>query len=452
MSTQATTTERVTTTLRAARREYDLPPGPREPATWQTIRLAHDWVGFLKDCRRRYGSVFTANFSGFGVAVYVTDPDDCAAVFQGDPDVFRAGEAREVAEPIAGPRSVLILDGDAHRRERRLLLPPFQGNHVKTHERTMVQATERAIDAWPLGRTVKTRPIMQDITLEVILRAVFGADDEVRAKLGPAVTRVLDVGTWATVATGLPGPLPDWVQRVWLTPRLRVVDDLLHAHIRARRAEQNGHDDVLSLLLAARDEDGEALEDGAVRDELMTVLAAGHETTANALGWAIERLVRHPEVMERLLAELDEQPEGGPYLDAVVRETLRVRPVIGDTARQLARPVEVAGYRLPAGIAVAPAIALVNLDPALHPDPEAFKPERWLGDDSPASRTWIPFGAGRRSCLGAGFAMFEMRVVLRTLLRRLRLQPPANASDERITLRNITLTAGRGAQAIAQAR
>jgi cytochrome P450 len=187
-----------------------------------------------------------------------------------------------------------------------------------------------------------------------------------------------------------------------------------------------------------------------VRDELMTVVAAGHETTANALAWAIERLVRHPKAMERLLAELAEDPAGGPYLDAVVRETLRVRPVIGDTARVLAAPAEVAGWHLPAGVAVAPAIALVNLDPAVYPDPQAFRPERWL-DGSPPSRSWLPFGAGRRSCLGAGFALFEMRVVLRTILSRLELRA-VRPEDERMRLRNITLTPGRGAEVIARAR
>jgi cytochrome P450 family 135 len=248
----------------------------------------------------------------------------------------------------------------------------------------------------------------------------------------------------------LPGPLERVAQSAWLTRRRRDVDEILYAHIAARRAAADGHEDVLALLLAARDEDGRGLDDESVRDELMTVLAAGHETTANALAWAIERLVRHPEAMARLETELEEQPEGGPYLDAVIRETLRVRPVLGDTGRQLAAPVELAGWRLPAGVSVAPALALVNLDGSVHSDPEAFRPERWL-DGSPPSRSWLPFGAGRRSCLGAGFALFEMRVVLRTLLRRLRLRA-VRPEDERMRLRNITLTPGRGAEVTAERR
>ncbi len=427
------------------------PPGPRSPATWQTIRLVRDWVGFLKDCRSRYGDIFTTDLAGFGMAVYVADPEVCARVFQGDPDIFRAGPAREVAEPITGPHSVLILDGEPHRRERRLLLPPFQGNHVRGYELTMEQATERELDRWPLGRAVKARPIMQAITLDVILRAVFGADDAaLRAKLAPAVTRLLDVGSWAAAAAALPGRLTELSHRVGVEPRRRTVDELLYAHIAARRSAPDGHEDVLSLLLAARDDEGRGLDDEAIRDELMTVVAAGHETTANALAWAIERLVRTPRAMERLLAELEDEPQGGPYLDGVVRETLRVRPVVGDTARMLAQPAEVAGWRLPAGVMVAPALSLVNLDPRLHPDPEAFRPERWL-EDSPPARNWLPFGAGPRSCLGAGFAMFEMRVVLRTILRRLSLRA-VRPADERMQVRSVTLTPARGAEVIATAR
>lgn len=427
-----------------------LPPGPRTPAAWQTWRLARDWVGFLKECRRRYGDIFTTDMAGFGMAVYVADPEVCAAVFQADPDVFRAGPTREVAEPITGRQSVLLLDGEAHRRERRLLLPPFQGKHVRTHERAMEEAAEREITRWPRGRTVRARPIMQAITLDVILRAVFGADQEVRARLAPAVIRLLDAGTWAAMAAALPGPLERASHRAVVSPRRRAVDEVLYAHIARRRARPNGHADVLGLLLDARDEDGRRLDDDAIRDELMTILAAGHETTANALAWAIERLVRTPRAMQRLLSELDETPEGGPYLDAVVRETLRVRPVVGDTARMLSEPAEVAGWRLPAGVAVAPAIALVNLDPRLHPQPEAFRPERWL-QDSPPSRTWLPFGAGRRSCLGAGFALFEMRVVLRTILRRLSLRAVC-PRDERMKVRSITLTPARGAEVVAADR
>jgi cytochrome P450 len=371
---------------------------------------------------------------------------------QGDPDVFQAGPARAILEPVVGRRSVLVLDGEEHRRERKLLLPSFQGNHVRVHERMMEEITEADVAGWPRGERFALRPHLQAITLEVIVRAVFGiADPAARARLRPALIRLLDAGTWVSVLPVLPDRLEERARRMWLDGRRRAVDDQLYAHIAARRANGDGdHDDVLALLMSARDEDGRALDDEALRDELVTVLTAGHETTANALAWAFERLVRHPEAMARLLAELDSDPAGGPYLDAVVRETLRVRPVLGDTGRILSAPAEVDGWQVPAGIMVAPALCLVNLDPDSHPDAEAFRPERWL-DGSPPPRSWVPFGAGRRSCLGAGFAMFEMKVVIRTVLRRLALRQ-ARAGDERMKLRNITLTPGRGAEVIAAPR
>jgi cytochrome P450 len=404
-------------------------------------------VGFLQDCRRRYGDTFTVNFSGFGPTLYVA-----SAVMQGDPDVFQAGPARAILEPVVGRRSVLVLDGEEHLRERKLLLPSFQGNHVRVHERMMEEITEADVAEWPRGERFALRPRMQAITLEVIVRAVFGiADPAARARLRPALTRLLDAGTWVSVLPALPDRLEEWARRKWLDGRRRAVDEQLYAHIAARRANGDGdHDDVLALLMSARDEEGRALDDEALRDELVTVLTAGHETTANALAWAFERLVRHPDAMARLLAELDGDPAGGPYLDAVVRETLRVRPVLGDTGRILSESAEVDGWQVPAGIMVAPALCLVNLDPEVHPDAEAFRPERWL-DGSPPPRSWVPFGAGRRSCLGAGFAMFEMKVVIRTVLRDMALRQ-ARAGDERMKLRNITLTPGRGAEVIATPR
>jgi cytochrome P450 len=430
-------------------------------------------VGFLQDCRRRYGDTFTVNFSGFGPTLYVSDPDVASAVMQGDPDLFQAGPARAILEPVVGRRSVLVLDGEEHLRERKLLLPSFQGNHVRVHERMMEEITEADMAGWPHGERFALRPHLQAITLEVIVRAVFGiADPAARARLRPALTRLLDAGTWVSVLPVLPDRLEEWARRTWLDGRRRAVDEQLYAHIAARREEErraegdraaaggNGapvggdgapaHDDVLALLMSARDEDGRALDDEALRDELVTILTAGHETTANALAWAFERLVRHPDAMARLLAELDDDPAGGPYLDAVVRETLRVRPVLGDTGRILSAPAEVDGWQVPAGIMVAPALCLVNLDPDVHPDAEAFRPQRWL-DGSPPPRSWVPFGAGRRSCLGAGFAMFEMKVVIRTVLRRLALRQ-ARPGDERMKLRNITLTPGRGAEVIAAPR
>jgi cytochrome P450 len=426
------------------------PPGPRLPAIVQTVRWARDPIGFLGACRRRYGDVFSVSFVGFGDWVYVCDAETIAAIFQADPDKL-AGEARDMLEPVVGRRSVLILDGEEHRRERRLLLPSFQGNHVRRYGDLMREVAEEEIARWPLGRPFPLRPRMQDVTLEVILRAVFGFEQpQQRAELHRRITRLLEVAAPVLLVPALMRDLGRFSPGGRLARARAAVDELVYAQIRARRAAAGSdeHEDVLTLLLGARDEDGRALDDEALRDELMTLLLAGHETTATGLAWAFERLVRHPAAMERLLAELDAGEDG--YLDAVIRETLRVRPVLFDTARKAVEPTEIGGWRLPADTMIAPALALVHLDPEFHPDPEAYRPERYA-DGSPPPRTWVPFGGGPRSCLGAGFALFEMRVVIRTVLSALRLRP-ARAADEAAKLRNVTVVPARGAEVIAERR
>jgi cytochrome P450 len=430
------------------------PPGPRAPAFWQTWRLFRDWAGYLEECRRRYGDAFTLSFVAIGRWSYFADADVLRGVFQGPPDVFRAGEARAMLEPVVGRRSVLVLDGEEHRRARKLLLPSFQGNHVRTHERTMEAVTRAEVERWPLGRPFALRPRFQAVTLDVILRAIFGVDaDDRRAQMHRAIERLLKVANGPfvlvpTLARDFGRLSPGGV----LARRRAAVDELVYAQIRDRRADPGAseRDDVLSVLLGARDEDGRPLDDETLRDELMTLLLAGHETTATSLSWAIERLVRHERVMGRLLEELEREPAGGEYLDAVIKETLRVRPVIGDVGRMLGEEAEVGGYRLPAESMVAPAVVTVHLDRDVYGDPEEFRPERWL-DAPPPGQSWIPFGAGRRSCLGAGFALFEMKVVLRTVLSTLRLRA-ARDEDERPRVRNITLAPARGAQVIAERR
>ena len=431
-----------------------LPPGPRAPAFWQTLRLYRDWSGYLEECRRRYGDAFTLHFLAIGRWAYFSDPDVLKGVFQGPPDVFRAGEARAMLEPVAGRRSVLVLDGEEHMRARKLLLPSFQGSHVRTHERTMEDVTRAELAEWPTGRRFALRPRFQTITLDIVLRAIFGVDaDDRREQMHRAIGRLLRVVNIGFVL--VPTVARDYGRLspgAWLARRRAAVDELVYAQIRERREDPRAaeRDDVLSVLLRARDEDSHELDDETLRDELMTLLLAGHETTATALAWAVERLVRHPDAMRRLLEELESEPAGRAYLDAVIKETLRVRPVIGDVGRTLGAPTQVGAHRLPAGTMVAPAVATVHLDPSAYEDPEAFRPERWL-EGSPPGQAWIPFGAGRRSCLGAGFALFEMKVVLRTVLGALTLSA-ARTEDERARVRNITLAPSRGAEVIAQPR
>src|SRR5256714_3136475 len=308
-----------------------LPPGPRLPKAAQTARLARDAIGYMRRCRARYGDLFTLRYYPFDDLVYVCDPEVIRDIFTGDPDVFRAGEANQFMEPTLGPRSVLLLDGGDHLRMRKRMLPPFRGRSVTRYRDVMADIAARELETWPIGRPFPLRPRMQAITLEVILRAVFGIEDSERLeRLRTSLLAMLNVNM-------IHGALP--FTRVDLGPRspwgryLRAraaADEIIFEQIASRRAQAGGveHDDVLALLLAVEDEDGAGLTDAELRDELVTLLLAGHETTATALAWAFERIVRHPEVASRLRDEAAAGETG--YVDAVVKETLRSRPVVID--------------------------------------------------------------------------------------------------------------------------
>ena len=423
-----------------------LPPGSRAPGLLQGFRYFRDPIGFFNRLQRRYGDVFTFTFPYFGRVVYVADPGLVKRVFTGDPAQFHAGEANAtVLEPALGPNSVLTLDDGAHMRQRKLLLPPFHGERVQAYGELIREITEREIETWPAGEPFALRPSTQRITLAVILRAVFGVREEER--FARALELVDRFGSSADIVTQVP-----WLRRNLgrFSPWMRFqrakadLDAFIYEEIAARRGEagEQERDDVLSLLLAARDEDGASMSDEEIRDELVTVLGAGHETTATALAWAIERLLRTPRVLARLRESLAAGEDD--YLDAVVQETLRVRPVIVDVVRKLTAPAEIGGYRLPAGIFVLPAIAALHYREDLYPQPQEFRPERFLGDDKPDSYAWIPFGGGVRRCIGAAFAQYEMRVVLKTILERAELSAP-DPRPERVRTRNITLAPGKGA-------
>jgi cytochrome P450 len=398
---------------------------------------------FLDACHERCGDYFTLLPQADRVLVVTADPAAVEQVFKGDPKLLHAGEGNVVLAPLLGPGSTLLLDGDEHMRHRRLLLPAFHGERMRKYADVMTEAAERQIAAWPRGRSFATLPGMQAITLEVIMRAVFGLDDRGRRdRIGAPLRRLLDmVGTRRRVlALALTarrtGRLSPWAR---FAAARAEADSLLYEEIRARRADSRGEEgeDVFSMLLAARDEDGRPLSDSELRDELMTLLVAGHETTATALAWTLERLVRHPEMLERASA-------GDEYLDAVIKETLRLRPVVPAVVRRLQQPMEFGGWRLPAGVNIAPSIYLLHRRPDLYPEPLAFRPERFLGEDPPGTYEWIPFGGGVRRCLGASFAMFEMKVVLRTLLSRVTVRTVPGRRPEGTTRRAITLAPTRG--------
>jgi cytochrome P450 len=417
-----------------------LPPGPKLPLALQTIAVWRYWDRYLMACRRRYGDVFTVRIFPFGPLVYVADPEAIKTVFTGKPHVFHAGEANSFMTPVLGPRSVLTSDEDDHLRRRKLTSPMFHGEAVRHYASVVEEIADDEIDRWRAGETIALHPRMRDLTFEVILRAVFGVTDERRlAELRAALPPVTEIAGLNMLVFVWPQLEKVWPFTRWVAKR-DAADALLYDEIRRRRSDPAIAErrDVLSLLLQAGD-----MDDAEVRDHLMTLLLAGHETTATALAWAFERLLRTPDVLQRATDAAHAGDDD--YLDAVVREVLRVRPIIFDVIRTLQEPVEIGGYELPAGVTVGPAIGLVQRDPRLYEDPYALRPER----DAPAPYTWIPFGGGVRRCLGAAFAQMEMRVVIAAILRRALLRAP-EPQAERTFVRHVTLVPAKGARVVVE--
>ncbi|MEI6447835.1 MAG: cytochrome P450 [Actinomycetes bacterium] len=424
-----------------------LPPGPQESRLRQTLAWSLRTPPFLGRNRERYGDVFTMRIAAADPIVVVSDPELVKKVFTGDPNILRAGEGNAILGPVLGDHSVLLLDGPEHLRHRKLLLPAFHGERMSAYTQLMRDVTNTAIDGWPVGENIPLLPRFQAITLDIILRAVFGLEpgDRQADPLREAMRKMMSWGTtplaaifMSLEANGKPGP--------WRLAQRAVdqADSLLYAHIAERRAAGDlaDRDDVLSMLLQAVDEDGNGLTDQELRDELMTLLTAGHETTATALAWAYERLLRQPEDMERLREEaLGDDVEDG-WTDAVIREAMRRRPPIPMVVRKLSEPwtLREEDGPLPAGTLVAPAIWLIHHRPDIYPEPGAFKPERWL-DTKPDTYRWLPFGGGVRRCLGASFALLEMREVLRTIVGRVELEVAGPAAKrEPITRRAIVIS------------
>jgi cytochrome P450 len=425
-----------------------LPPGPRTPGFVQLVGYARDPLGFLSVLQRRHGDIFSVRFPYFGRIVYVAEPQLVKALFTGDPAVFHAGEANAtVLEPALGPNSVLTLDDGPHLRQRKLLLPPFHGERVRHYGELIAEVTRREMESWPVGKPFALRPHTQRITLAVIMRAVFGVHDEQRLRrfellIDEFARRVGLIASIPPLRRNL-GPLSPWGRFV---RSRRALDAFIYEEIALRRAE-SGHeerDDVLSLLLGARDEEGEPMNDRELRDEMVTILGAGHETTATGLAWAIERLTRNPEALARLRDSIAAGEED--YLGATVKETLRSRPVIVDVGRKLTAPATIGGYELPAGTFVLAAIAALHYRDDAFPAPEQFRPERFL-DAKTDNYAWIPFGGGVRRCIGAAFAEYEMRTILREFVGRADLEA-VDQRPEQVKIRNITLVPGNGARVV----
>ncbi|HEX8976464.1 MAG TPA: cytochrome P450 [Solirubrobacteraceae bacterium] len=416
-----------------------LPPGPRLPRVVQTLGFLLGGVRFLEACRRRYGDVVLLGTLFDERFVMLFDPEQVRTVFQGSHDQLHAGEANALLGPILGERSVLLLDGSEHLRHRRLMLPAFHGRQMQAHVETMRDCADREIDAWPADEPFALLASMQSLTLRVIVSAVFGyepgpAEEELRRRLRAMIEPLARPRGLMTVAAVMRGR-GDRRAALQFQQRKQAVDELIYAEIGRRRQSGDlaGRDDVFSALLLARDEDGQALSDREVRDELITLLLAGHETTATGLAWTFDLLLHDRRVLERA-----RQGEAG-YLDAVVKEALRLRPVIPGIGRVVRQePFRLGRYEVPVGVEINPSIRTIHRRADLYPQPAQFRPERFLGPDAPDTYTWIPFGGGTRRCLGASFAQIEMRTVIARVLERTDLQP-VDRKPARTQFRVITL-------------
>ena len=425
-----------------------LPPGPGLPKLLQTVGFMFGAARFIDRSRRRHGDMVTFSTAFDSGFVMVFDPELVKQVFQAPGDRLRAGEANSLLGAALGSRSVLLLDGQEHLRQRRLMLPSFHGQRMRAYESAVLDVTDRAIDSWPVGQPFPLLPSMQSLTLDVIMRAVFGLAEgprqeelkrRLRAMLDP-ISRPLGV-----FVLGLSGGRfgNRGAMRAFEEHRA-LVDELIHDEIARRRAvpDLEEREDVLSTLLLARDDEGNPMTGGELRDQLVTLLVAGHETTATGLAWAFDLLLRTPRALSRLLGSLEEDDES--YLEAVVKEALRLRPVIPGVGRVVrGGPFELGGYLLPEGTEINPSISVIHRRADRYPQPGEFRPERFLADDAPDTYTWIPFGGGSRRCLGASFATFEMRVAIRRVLERAELAP-VGRRPERVQRKGITLVPRQG--------
>ena len=434
------------------------PPAIPWPRLVQVLWFGQLQWHFVHHYRDKLGDVFRANAYVRGRTAITCHPDHIRSLFKAPPDLVPTLAAESPLRPVLGPRSVLTSNGPRHLRQRKLLLPPFHGEAIERYRRMIAEAAEREIGRWPVGRPLALAPRMQAITLDVIMGGIFGIEETPRPgtlehALRLAIRELLRSST-------LPGAKLAELMNIGhqepfgLTKLgLMVPDRCLYAIIaKRRRAEDlDERTDIMSLIMRARTDEGETLSDRELRDELMTLVLAGHETTANQLAWAWERLVRWPEAHERLREAVRSDSESADeVLEATITEAMRVRPVIPMTGRRVMAPWRLGEYAIPADTAVGISILLLHHRPDVYPEPRAFRPERWLGH-KPGTYEWIPFGGGTRRCLGAALAMAEQRVVLETMARRLDLEA-TTTKPERPKHRNVTMIPARGGRVVVRSR
>lgn len=462
-----------------------LPPGSSSAAALQHWRYANEPQVFLRELHAQLGDVFTVRVLSHPPLVVLADPDAVREVFTGSPDVLFAGESNRLIEGAVGKNSLLLLDGARHLRERRLLLPPFHGERMMAYGDIMREISERTLDAWPQGTAFAIQPHMSGITLDVILRTVFGVDDAARLQrlrqlmvqfigesthpaLFAAMLAMPGDGLRRILTFGLEEGAPAWKRGLSMLLPLRKmaearmeIDRILLSEIHSRREHGTaGRTDVLSLLVDARHEDGTPMQDQELLDEMITLLIAGHETSAVSLAWVVQRVLERPAVLTKLRAEVHEVTGGAPlkakdvsrlrYTDAVIREAMRFDTLLPLVVRSLQRDLRIAGWDLPAGTLVGPSPLLVHENPRVWPEPHEFRPERFLDRKVPPYE-WLAFGGGHRRCLGVSFALFEMTVVLATLVSRLDLRL-ASAIPPRAVRRGVVIAPQGGVSVIVAGR
>jgi cytochrome P450 len=415
-----------------------LPPGPAAPSVVQVARWIARPTEFMNKSRRDYGDVFTVRFASVGRVIFVSEPALIKQIFTASPDQLRAGEANWPLIPVLGERGTLLLDGQQHLQRRRVILPPFHGERLERYRELFAEVAAEHIERWPKGEPFPLLPKVQAITLELIMKVVFGEDED-PARLERLATEMMSLIAasqsrlaqlpWMGYDFGRYSPMG-----IFMRVRRRV-DDVLFEEI-ARRRERGGLDarhDVFSMLLQTD------MSDEDLRDELMTILLAGHETTTTALAWAFERLLRHPGMYERLRTD-----DG--WAEAVVTETLRLRPPIPIVGRAVKSDFQLDGYTIPAGEMLAPCIWLTHRREEVYPEPYAFKPDRFM-DKGPETYTWLPFGGGTRRCAGAAFAQLEMNVVMKTIAQMVDMEP-ADPEPEHVGRRAIVLAPKHGSRVV----
>ncbi len=420
------------------------------PRVVQTGRFMVRPVAFFEHWRRKLGETFAARLLGPGDVVFLSDPDSLKALFSADRVNTIAPGRNIVLRPLLGPQSLLLQVDDEHLRRRRLMLPPFHGERMRAYEQTIAEVTAAEIAKWPRDSEFAVHPSMQAITLEVIMRAVFGVTDPARlAALRESLIALLTESASPSAFGLLIPPLRRLRRYRDFERHAARADELLYAEIRERQRdpELDQREDILSMLVAAEFEDGSKLDERELRDQLLTLLLAGHETTATALAWTIDLLLHSPAALARLRAELERRDTA--YLDAVATESLRLRPVVPMTGRLLRERATLGGYELEPGQVVFAGIYLAHTNPDTYPDPYEFRPERFL-DGGPDTYSWVPFGGGTRRCLGAAFAQMELRVALRTIFEQTELEP-ADPRPEKMVRRNVTLSPAKGTRVIARA-